>query len=108
MYGEEGVVDEDVLAGAELEGFRGVVAEEEGRALGEFDGGGLGGEGRGWVEVGCVDEAAADADLVEQAGEGAAEEAVAGEGEVGLVAFWERFDGGRGWLGLEGAVDVVA
>ena len=69
-FGEEGVVDEEVLAGAELMRRRGVVAEEERRALDEFDEGGLGGEGRGWVEVGCVDEAAADAELVEQAGEG--------------------------------------
>ena len=96
-----------MFAGAELQGFRRVVAEEERRALDEFNGVGLGGEGRRWVEVGCVDEAAADAELVELALEGAAEEAVAGEGEVGLFAGWQGFDGGRRRQGLEGAVDVV-
>ena len=44
-------------------------------------------------EVGGVDEAAADAELVEEAGEGAGEEAVAGEDEVGLVAGGEGFEG---------------
>ena len=69
----------------------------------------LGREGCRGVEVGRVDEAAADAELVEQAGEGVVPEAVGAEGEVGLVPFGEGLRGSCGWRqGLEGAVDVVA
>ena len=111
--GEDGAVDEEVLAGARgLRGAGGVgVGEEKRRALGEFEGFGCGGEGCGRFETGCagapagirrevggVDEAAANAELVEQAGEGTVEEAVAGEDEVGLVAGGEGLEGGEAVL----------
>ena len=68
----------------------------------------MGGEGCRGIEGGRVDEAATDAELVQEAGESVVPPCVGAEGEVGLVAFGEGLEGGWGRQRLKGAVDVVA